>query len=54
MVRAITTSNASCSNILLGSDILKQCNSSNIIDLNNLNQLCIADYNSDPVSKIIT
>ena len=46
----LTTSNASCRALLQGDSAILNCNSSGIIDLDQLIGLCELDYESDPVN----
>ncbi len=43
------TNNQSCTSLLAGDAALVMCNSSGIIDLTSLVNLCIDDYNMEPV-----
>ena len=49
--QAATTTSESCSQILTQDKALVACNSLNIIDLTQLVNLCVQDYNSAPVGS---
>ena len=46
----LTTSNVSCRALLQGDSSILNCNSSGIINLDQLIALCELDYESDPVN----